>query len=246
MSVRSVNRGPRGRFKNTYELLNLRALKFQCCRKNISFNVSVRYFVWNFKGYLWNSTQNILPIHWNQWLNGLHPHDSTHSITKSSRKRIQLNWFSSANYNNQLHHSLKSVSGMTPSPVLCCRGACQFLEWLETLQWRHNGCDSVSNHQPHDCLPNRLFRGRSKKTLKLRVTGRGIPRGPVNSPHKWPVTRKPFPFDDVIINFRGLEISQYLTIRCSSVQSIEALATVVSRSIHMILSYRQGPQGELQ
>ena len=75
---------------------------------------------------------------------------------------------------------------------------------------------------------------------------RGIHRGPVNSPHKWPVTRKTFPFDEVIINFRGLEISQYLTIRCSSVQSIEALATVVPRSIHMILSYRQGPQGEFQ
>ena len=28
---------------------------------------------------------------------------------------------------------------------------------------------------------------------------RGIPRGPVNSPHKWPVTRKMFPFDDVIM-----------------------------------------------
>ena len=27
---------------------------------------------------------------------------------------------------------------------------------------------------------------------------RGIHRGPVNSPHKWPVTRKMFPFDDVI------------------------------------------------
>ena len=27
----------------------------------------------------------------------------------------------------------------------------------------------------------------------------GIHRGPVNSPHKWPVTRKMFPFDDVII-----------------------------------------------
>ena len=26
---------------------------------------------------------------------------------------------------------------------------------------------------------------------------RGIHRGPVNSPHKWPVTRKIFPFDDV-------------------------------------------------
>ena len=27
----------------------------------------------------------------------------------------------------------------------------------------------------------------------------GIHRRPVNSPHKWPVTRKMFPFDDVII-----------------------------------------------
>ena len=28
---------------------------------------------------------------------------------------------------------------------------------------------------------------------------RGIHRGPVNSPHKWPVPRKMFPFDDVIM-----------------------------------------------
>ena len=28
---------------------------------------------------------------------------------------------------------------------------------------------------------------------------REINRGPVNSPHKWPVTRKIFPFDDVIM-----------------------------------------------
>ena len=40
-----------------------------------------------------------------------------------------------------------------------------------SLQWRHNDRDSVSNHQPHDCLLNGLFRGRSKKTLKFRVTG---------------------------------------------------------------------------
>ena len=33
----------------------------------------------------------------------------------------------------------------------------------------------------------------------------GIHRGPVNSPHKWPVTRKMFPFDDVImtLDYRG-------------------------------------------
>ena len=29
---------------------------------------------------------------------------------------------------------------------------------------------------------------------------RGIHRGPVNSPHKWPVTLNMFPFDDVIMN----------------------------------------------
>ena len=28
----------------------------------------------------------------------------------------------------------------------------------------------------------------------------GIHRGPVNSPHKWPVTRKMYPFDDVIMH----------------------------------------------
>ena len=39
------------------------------------------------------------------------------------------------------------------------------------LQWRHNGHDGVSNHQPHHCLLNRLFGRRSKKTSKLRVTG---------------------------------------------------------------------------
>ena len=40
-----------------------------------------------------------------------------------------------------------------------------------SLRWRHNGPDSVSNHQPRDSLLNRLFRRRSKKTSKLCVTG---------------------------------------------------------------------------
>ena len=70
------------------------------------------------------------------------------------------------------------------------------------LRWHHNGHDGVSNHQPNHCLLNRLFRRRSKKTSKLRVIGLcvGNSPGPVNSPHKWPVTRKMFPFDDVIMS----------------------------------------------
>ena len=97
----------------------------------------------------------------------------------------------------------------------------------KSLRWRHNDHAGVSNHQPRGCLLNRLFRRRSKKTSKLRVTGlkNGQLRGkyfhlmtssciqapchwplwgiywwPVNSLHKWPVTRKMFPFDDVIMN----------------------------------------------
>ena len=157
-----------------------------------------------------------------------------------------------------------------------------FGQWnfTPTLQWRHNEHGGVSNHRRLDCLVNRLFRRRSKKTLKLRVAGLceenpavtgGVPSqraskaenvstwwrnhglglhvgfihytdvtmspmasqitclgivystiysgadqrklqssaslafvrrihwGPVNSPHRRPVTRKMFPFDDVIM-----------------------------------------------
>ena len=47
-------------------------------------------------------------------------------------------------------------------------------------------------------LLNRLFGRRSKKTSKLRVTGLCVGNSPVTGefPHKWPVTRKMFPFDD--------------------------------------------------
>ena len=40
-----------------------------------------------------------------------------------------------------------------------------------SLRWRHNGRDGVLNHQPYGCLLNRLFRLRSERTSKLRVTG---------------------------------------------------------------------------
>ena len=48
-----------------------------------------------------------------------------------------------------------------------------------SLQWRHNEHDGVSNRQPHHLLLNRLFRRRSKKTSKLRVTGLCVGNLPV-------------------------------------------------------------------
>ena len=71
------------------------------------------------------------------------------------------------------------------------------------LQWHHNGHDGGPNHQPCDCLLNRLFKRRSKKTSMLRVTGLCVGKSPGTGefPHKWPVTQKMFPFDDVIMHY---------------------------------------------
>ena len=71
-----------------------------------------------------------------------------------------------------------------------------------TLPWRHNEHDSVSNHQPRECLLIRLIGADQRKhqsSASLAFVW-GIHRRPVNSPHKGPVTRKMFPFDDVIMN----------------------------------------------
>ena len=91
----------------------------------------------------------------------------------------------------------------------------------QSLHWRDNDHDDVLNHQPHACLLNRLIRRRSKKTSKLRVTGlcAGNSPGPVNYPHKGPVTRKKFPFDDVIM-FHGL--------RCHAYRSSTAILFTIS------------------
>ena len=77
-----------------------------------------------------------------------------------------------------------------------------YLSFTIPLRWRHNGRDSVSNHQPHHCLLNRLFRRRSKITSKLRVTGFCVGNSPGTC--EFPAqmasnAEKMFPFDDVII-----------------------------------------------
>ena len=63
-----------------------------------------------------------------------------------------------------MHHEFMSrIKWISPSRVFLY-SSCY------SLRWRHNGRDSVSNHHPHDCLLNRLFRRRSKKTSNLMVS----------------------------------------------------------------------------
>ena len=75
------------------------------------------------------------------------------------------------------------------------------LYYTYTLQWRHNGRYSVSIHQPRDCLLNLLFRRRSNKTSKLRVTCLCEGNWPVTG--EFPAQRarnaKSVSFDDIIM-----------------------------------------------
>ena len=108
---------------------------------------------------------------------------------------------------------LTHISGLlreTVSPLLMHFSYVSFA-LSRPLWWRHNDHGSVSNHQTHECLLNRLFRRRSKKTSKLRVTGLCVGNSPglVNSPHKGSVMRKMFPIDDVIMDILSWMMGQW-------------------------------------
>ena len=92
-----------------------------------------------------------------------------------------------------------------------------------TLQWRHNESDGVSNHRRLDCLLNHLFRRRSKKTAKLRVTGLCEGNSPVTGefpavtgefPAQKPLTRNMPPFVDVIMKTGNMDVGD----ECSSLK----------------------------
>ena len=53
----------------------------------------------------------------------------------------------------------------------------------------------------------------------------GIHRGPVNSPHKWPVTRKMFPFDDVIMHWLYVWVTE-LQMGCGDVTTCRGTETI--------------------
>ena len=60
---------------------------------------------------------------------------------------------------------------------------------------------------------------RKQQSPASLVFVRGIHRGPVNSPHKWPVTRKMFPFDDVsCVNHFQTFLEEMVTIMSAASQ----------------------------
>ena len=64
---------------------------------------------------------------------------------------------------------------------------------------------------------------------------RGIYRWPVNSPHKWPVTQKMFPFEDVIMGTHSASqtTGSHLKIRLSNFTGVGCCFLLESKSIQL-------------
>ena len=99
-------------------------------------------------------------------------HESTVKVCINVRRfiifiELELGWNRSRVHWNIYHCATIKImninSSFTSPRYLAAR--------VFTLRWRHNDHAGVSNHQPPGCLLNRLFRRKSKKTSKLRVTG---------------------------------------------------------------------------
>ena len=97
-----------------------------------------------------------------------------HAIDAVSVKPAWRSWV------NILHQPNKkyNLNQLKRTPLLDYHTRSWLWSLTQSLRWRHNGRDGVSNHQPHDCLLNSLFGRRSKKTSKFRVTGLCVRNSP--------------------------------------------------------------------
>ena len=76
-----------------------------------------------------------------------------------------------------------------------------------SLQWRHNGA-AVSQITSFTIVYSIVYSGADQRRHQSFASldfVLGIHWWPLNSPHKWPVTRKIFPFDDVIMITSGVK-----------------------------------------
>ena len=100
-----------------------------------------------------------------------------------------------------------------------------------------DGRDGVSNHQLHHRLLDRLFRRRSKKTSKLRVTGLCVGNSPVTGEFlaQMASNAELFPFDDVIMWVWDTSVSISLA-RTNHKQAVNIIASYHVLSSQLKLS----------
>ena len=122
--------------------------------------------------------------------------------TNFSEVRIKIK---NLNFFMEMHLKISSAKWRSFFRVSWCGGA-----WIHRIlelltEGRHYGdviMGAIASQMTSlTIVYSTTYFRRSKKASKLRVTGLCVGNSPVpvNSSHKWPVTRKTFPFDDVIM-----------------------------------------------
>ena len=109
------------------------------------------------------------------------------------------------NYSHLLFGMIMGIhrkSRVVTMPILSALVAREIIINTTFITAISNGRHGVSNYHSIECLFNSLFKLTTKehqRSALLSFCVWGIHRWPVVSPHKGTVTRKMFPFDDVIM-----------------------------------------------
>ena len=105
-----------------------------------------------------------------------------------------------------------------------------------SLQWHHNECNGISNHQPRDRLLNVYsdVHQRKHQSSMLLAFVKGIHRWLVNSPHKGPVMRKMFPFDDIFMILCSC-LCHFCTLQISMSQQFPRVFIVKWSQLHLAI-----------
>ena len=150
------------------------------CRSNLQVYFSTRFTGWYHENFLSNwSEENSTEHLWQKFiisqaicLRAVRPQ----AITWANVYAHLCRHMASLGHNALIDNYLLTKAFIWHISAMLCLSNLHFNVWYwplfsTTLRWRHNERDGVSNHRRFDCLLNRLFRRRSKKTSKLRVTG---------------------------------------------------------------------------
>ena len=116
-------------------------------------------------------------------------------------------------------------------------------ELVLSLPWRHWG--TIASHITSlTIVYSTVYAGadqsKHQSSASLAFVW-GIHRGPGNSPYKWPVTRKMFPFDDVIM-FYSVAVQYYLSNYERLAPGITSVCVLPAKYLDDVNQWRERPK----
>ena len=143
--------------------------------------------------------------HSKSWIK-LHNHSAKNNLTHLGP--LVLTWFSLEWLSNYTHHNVwGEITYPSPNFNVCTKSLYMIILTSEPIGHYNDvimgaaASQSTSLKIVCPTVDSDADQRKHQSSASLALV-RGIHRSQVNSPHKWPVTRKMFPFDDVIMSRR--------------------------------------------